>query len=520
MSSGTETQSPEWDRLRFPLVCASAMSDEVLAKINTKSLTKGFGVGHWKNHFTENHVFPCDYVPLVLPRFVDEPVFPCSDAELFLRALNYHDHPDADSKIAFIPPIAARLAACLHVLSKSPHLADSYFQPGASATAQRHLSALLVGNPVLMHPQLRIPARTFYIDQLRSLTGPSMSIANAIALTRYARFPMTKDGFSEEQITAFANNRCTKIGLKARCPSLLPIKKNTTTITPFALALRFHQIRPALIASLHEIAILASVSKAKCSTSKKTITSELITSEPTSTTGSNPSLHLCDVKDYGDNGSQFGPVFAESFLGACGIGTDEKDVNHDPSPEFLSGFNEMRMFEGSDVPGSLKVRVLERIFGYPDILNPHSKGNSGERIAQGVHLVAAGLVAAGFVKTLPDAGAWLADRIRRNKLPSTSIDGAISFLRALDVYGATLGSDFCNPYLTAVSQSGGGCTPTENDSMQADLDVWTNAARIHGIETSMAHIIHGSIHEADVDHPTDRLHQAIDPLNRHSRMRI
>jgi len=456
----SETVPLKW----FPWVCSNAMPDDRIFGLNELTAHPGFGVGPSKIHFEDYEALPDkSYLALAPIHYVIQPAYKISDLDLFLRALNYQADP-GNSDGGYVPPLAARLAACLHVLTKSPLVADNCFQPGATELAQKNLSNLLATYPVLMHPAgLHISIRSFFPERLSSFTTPVVSIPIAIALTSYGRFPMAKDGLSEKQLIAFANHRCTKLGLTNRLGPIYGFQpKKEPKKSVFAIGIRAGLKKPELIASLHELSKLTEVTK-------KRGVSETV-----------PFSYLTDATAYGSFNLEFGNTYAQSFISACGIPNSRR-----LSPDFLAALGELRnqsQRASEEVTESLKSLVLSSLFG--DAKNPRS----APQVFQGVHQVAAGLVTAGIVNDVRAAGTWLRARLHhQNTHPTTNIECATAFIEALEVYGATLDCDELDPIPKAKripTLERFGDTP-----MNPERNLWQDAIRIHAIEKSMKEVI-------------------------------
>lgn len=487
----------------FPWVCANAMPDDRLFGLSVVAGAHGFCTGPSKTHFEDFNDLPDkDYLALVPTYYPIKPGFAGVELQLFLRALNYQEAPGAatphgtpEDVMTYVPPIAARLAAYLHVLTKSPRSADELFQPGASALAQRNLSALLISYPVLMHPAgLYISARSFCIGKVSSLCVPTLSVPTSIAMASHARFPLAKDGFSTEQLTAFANNRCTRLGLTHRLgPQYGFQKKSDSKRSTFSLAVMTNQAKPDLIASLHEISKLTKASKAK---------------NVLGVDKGVPFSYLTDVTAYGSYNLGFGNIYAQSFVDACGVLARKKDGQwqdrRDPSPEYLATFRELSAYRSessSEVTKAMTDCILDRIFYF------NADPYPADRVEQGVHKIAAGLVAAGVVKDLPAAGTWLLSLVHhQNLLPTTTIECATAFIRGLECYGAVVRSDSLDPipgktqdpYLLPGSDLANSPTP-----------IWKEAVRIYGIEKSMRAVIQRS--QSEVNDVGDEAAPAANP---------
>lgn len=484
---------------RFPFVCVNCMSDERLLDLHLASSARGFGVGPLKDHFKAFDSFPSDHQSLVPTGYRSDPQQPHSGRELILRALNYQIDNGLERAGVAMPPIAACLTAYFYVLTMEPSLADSRFQSGASSMAQRQLSSLLIEFPVLMHPEVHLSFRS--VGQV-NLTCPTMSVANAVALTRYARLPMATDGLSVEQLTKFANNRCTRLGLTTRTDPLLASMAAKKKKTLFGMALSFSQTQPDLIASLHELSKLTRMSASNrsaairrnpynynpASSHEPGLFSHL-EFEPNSerdsakgatrvkrTTTNNPSTEFSYLKDDSAYvyGNHFASVYAESFFNACGV--IEKQAR---SPEFLATFRELRMHESRDVADVIQARILDRIF------IGNGLAYSAPRVALSVRQVAAGLISAGVVKDPAEAGVWLLARVHHQDiLPSASMECVSAFLRALDEYEATVNSQSLDPLRSPRLPS------FDAMGIQNPVgDLWKNAARIHEVEKAMTQVI-------------------------------
>jgi len=110
--------------------------------------------------------------------------------------------------------IMDRLTACLRILQipKSQVPADAPFD--LMEAAQRHLSGILVDNPVLMHNRIMVKRHHFE----RSEFGP---IATILAETPRAEFPRLSHGISPERLQSFARHPCVRVGLTQEAPNAL-----------------------------------------------------------------------------------------------------------------------------------------------------------------------------------------------------------------------------------------------------------------------------------------------------------
>jgi len=531
----------------FPSTCLCAMPDKHLRLLQEASRAKGFGLGPPREAFKGIVPFPATFSAgsqALLPVYsIQESQTKLTGLELLLLAVNHQNGNEKSDSSDDVPSIAARLIACLYVLTMSPKVADYRVQKGVSSIAQRQLSSLLIEYPVLMHPELRIWTGGFFLDQGQQVGRPLVSVANAIALAKYARLPMASDGIDSSRLIDYANNSCTRIGLTVQTPALLSTQRSSKA-TPFGMAFGMTTIRPGLIASLHELSILTKVSNSRREALAKR--NPWNCNDPTSSTpglfshlgrqsalqtesdseietekkqrelrsdhlsyrkhlaGLHESLtafsYLKDDTAYFLS-ETFTKIYAVSFVAACGVGGKHvfgrvSDVNNGdmimetrtPDPAFLSAFRDLRLSESVDLVETLKIEVINRIFFDENFIEFPSVS-----VSKWTHLITHGLVSAGVVKDLAGAGEWLLDRMRKDDLPKASLESASAFIQALDVYGVSLDTKVLDTDTESLSSSNERANPSN-----PIRSIWIQVARIHEVQKMMSNVIQMSGAKQDV----------------------
>lgn len=459
-------RKPAAKNVSFASVAGSCAPDKWLRSLNAFASQPDFGAG----------LPAADQFEMFDDLNMDFQIFPSWDFfidpegtpgfELFKRALKRDG-----------TPATASLAACLWVLSGSLSTRTDDHLRGVMALAQKSLSAILLEYPVLMHPVLRIPAR--------NPKGKGfVSVPNAMAMSRHARLPMSKDfgpEITEEnrvQLHSFATSASMKLGWTCRTTgSTLGQIRHAIGKTAFALAMEIDKVRPALIASLHDLGKLRGPSARAIRNAGFDPDVE-------------PSAVVCpyldDKRAYGDSGSNiYGMAYSESFFSACGVGLDRLGGSHAPMPEFLETIRERTR----DSDGALTSAFKQRLAGaaITKMVGAFGESVTTADAAENLHRMISGLVRSNLVATPALGAQWVVKLLGHGGLPRTDPGHVVALLQALDSYGP-LGN------VTRASLISPGHS---NDSIDRFAPHWVQGVRVHTASKAMTEVLDRELHAQD-----------------------
>lgn len=296
-------------------------------------------------------------------------------------------------------PIAEKLKACLYALSVDTNkVAGSapFLSPKIQSAAQLMLNELLLANPILMHPLVRVH---IYEQEVSGVC----SVAHAIAASPRARFPMRRDGVTREQQAAWLSHRLVVLGfatLSSPHPKLHLLASSKTA----AAVLRHTRHWPApVIASLHEL-------------------SEATRQEGDSVVKYTTGLIPSDPRKHGDDLGT--GVYTMSLLRAMGV------VDGERYPELLDSSKALEMSQWPLFTQRMTNLLSRHIFAGMDGAVVHGT------VAERTRLLLDGLVQAGYAEDRLKAAWLLADSIATRGTRKLSTPEVIEFLREFKATGA------------------------------------------------------------------------------------
>ena len=457
-------RKPAAATVSFASVAGSCAPDQWLRSLNTFASQPGFGAGGLPaaDHFEMFDDLNMDFQ--LFPNwdfFADPEGTPGFD--IFKRALNRDG-----------TPVTASLAACLWVLSGSLSTRTNVHLRGVMVLAQKNLSAILLEYPVLMHPVLRIPARN-------PKGKGRVSVPNAIAMTRFARLPMATDfgpsntAENRAQLHSFANSTSMKLGWTTRTTGNTTGQiRHAIGKTAFSLAIEIDKVRPALIASLHELG------KHRGPSARALRNAGFgPDSEPTRVV----CPYLDDKREYADNGSNlYGSAYSESFFAACGVGLDRLGIRHTLVPEFLTVIRDRSRDSDGSLNSAFKSTMTSA--AVTRMVGAFGESVSAADVAENLHRLVSGMVRSGMIGT-PELGAeWVVKLLNRGGLPRTDPGHVVALLQALDTYGP-------NGAVTCESLISPGHSP---DSIDRFAPHWIQGVRAHTASKVMTEVLDRELH--------------------------
>lgn len=296
-------------------------------------------------------------------------------------------------------PIAEKLKACLYALSVDTHKVSGsapFLTVEMQSSAQLMLNELLLANPILMHPLVRVH---IYEQEVSGVC----SVAHAIAASPRARFPMRRDGVTREQQATWLSHRLVYIGLAATSsphPNLHPLASSKTA--PAVLRHTRHWPAP-VIASLHEL------SEATWQEGDPVVkyTSGFIPSEPRR------------------QGDDLGAgVYTMSLLRAMGV------VDGERYPEMLDSSKALGMSKWPLFENRMTTLLSRHIFAGMDGAVVHGT------VAERTKLLLEGLVQSGYAEDQLAAVWLLGDSIATRGVRKLSSGEIFEFLREIRAAGA------------------------------------------------------------------------------------
>lgn len=299
----------------------------------------------------------------------------------------------ADASDADASSVAERFAACLLALDLAPNGADELFlYSGAQADAQRAISQILIRNPVLMHPRIRIRVR-------RGSEVGYVTVAHAIASSACGgRLPMARDGFEQERLAAFSIDSRVHIGLSSRQVSQRQSVGALRGLTPMGVALR-EPGNPAFLASLLDLGAYFDLSRSQ-SWASNCFHDRLLQKDE-------PRARLLD----------------EWLKGII-----SSDL--DPYPETSSGLKESCSVPRSALADSIAGAVRRLLhLEFPKTREGASKATN--RLVRGLH-------AAGCAPTTETTAHWLASVIKSSDTLPSVFEAAVGVALQLEQQGVTM----------------------------------------------------------------------------------
>ena len=244
---------------------------------------------------------------------------------LFASALNTM-HADSLLNVVRKGDIMDRLTACLRILRIPGSQLPSDVPFDLMEAAQRHLSGILVDQPVLMHNRIMVKGHHF----ARSEFGP---IATVLAETPRAEFPRLSHGISPERLQAFARHPCVRVGLMQEAPNALrekEMKLQGRTMLNAVVVSNSFTPRARMLGSILEL------DAARASKGKR------VASLLTCKGATEVALRGC---------------FANSFMAQCGLGHMLAPDLQQPAPDFLDALKSSGVADESWFLRSIELRL-------------------------------------------------------------------------------------------------------------------------------------------------------------------
>lgn len=411
--------------------------------------------------------------------------------------------------------IAEQVVLCLRVMGSS----QVSLLPELAAATRRHLSAIMLKYPVLMHPAILVPV-------LRSGCREYVSLASALsqtvhgALPRYSHFRGREQdkvsGVDQElvaQLTAFAKHPCVRLAF-GRAAHRVRANRTATTASDKAVNMgKESLVRSVLGLTGPRVEFLASAMELD---------------ELAGTPADGPVRPFwASMRGQDHLLSQLDAMLAASIAAACGLvhvaalqGTLPDSMRaYAPDTKFLLAIRNRRdhLFGPVPVKSAIGQALLKstqrRLFlGRQDSLAP-------SELTHNVRNLALGLSHIGFCGSTREAGEFLLEacvgELRPDgNMPSADATCAVAFLKAVDELGGLGGTD------EAVIATAERLKTIAAQEMRPFADAWAKAAEVFGTERVMMSIINKASDEAKLRAPADVEASDSTPARRRARAAV
>jgi hypothetical protein len=325
------------------------------------------------------------------------------------------------------PTIADRLRVSLYALGVERERVDAIFCDDAHALAQRGLSEVLLENPVLMHPRVRVE-----ICMALNLRSGTCSVAHAIALTPNARFPSPLDWpvgkAPMNALREFANSTVVTrvLGTALRSPRHKDELDAAKGRSYFAAAMGLNLARPGLLRSLYDLGRLMPSRDVENQAVGRILEDWKAIHRP------EDSIHKAGA-------------LAKSLINACGVMEGKRTRNQAAlyrDEGYFEYVSKLLEDEREKLPFELRGQVFEAIFG------TGRADYSCDDVAYNLHAVLSGCAKSGlFDGTEATAARWIHQQLYEVgwKMPASTVEAAaaLGYIRTMREFGIELQqSDF------------------------------------------------------------------------------